>query len=125
MSLRKFFKKFTPRPFETPQKKKAIALIIELLKQGNTKTAEKHIARFVLKVCSEIEKGIMSPSEGDSYISYLEITIDDKFPKLKLRQATSDLLLEGMCLHQYGSKHPPDSDLIKRLANEILKNNKY
>jgi len=101
-----------------------MAPIINLLEQGKTETTEKHVARFVLKVCSEIEKGAMNPSEGDAYVSYLEIAIGDEFPELKLRQNTYDLLLEGMCLHQYGSKHPPDIDLIKRIANQILKNNK-
>jgi len=100
--------------------KNAIEPILELLERGDIPTAEKQIAQFVLKYSEEVKRRRMKPSDGDSFVSYLFIEINDMKPKIALRTEVHDLLLEGTCLHQYGSKHPPNFELIKKLANKII-----
>jgi len=123
MILKEFFKRLIPQKFETPEKRQAVAPMLDLLEQGQIKAAEEYMARFVLKICSEIENGILDPKQGDAYISYLYITLHDEFSSISFSQNVHDMFGEGMCLHQYGSKHPPNINLIKRLANELLENN--
>lgn len=98
--------------------------IIESFEQNETVSAEEGIAELALDVCSKVEKGLISQREADTYFTLIDLYVGDYHPKLKLGAEVRDLIFEGMILHDYGKDYGADLNVMRTLANKILRRKK-
>lgn len=122
MSLSSFSKK--SKATSGDKGNSAITPVIQLLKQNEVAKAEKEIAKIALNCCAKVENKKMVPGTVSRLFLNLMLAIEEKFPHAIIRQDTRYIIYQGVLYSEYGTKYGPDIDLIKRLANEILKNNK-
>ncbi len=101
----------------------AVEPVAELISQNMIVMAEEEIARLALRICEEIEKGSLSPQEGDNHFTLIDLYIHDNYPKLQMRNEIQELLFEGMILHDYGEEYGADLSLMRKLAGKILGQN--
>lgn len=86
--------------------------------------AEKEIAKLAIDICDLIEKKGIQLKKADDYFTVINIYVGDNLPKFKFNKDISDLIFEGMLLHDYGTKHGADLSLMRRLANKKLEEDK-
>jgi hypothetical protein len=99
---------------------KTLKPITELIRNKFLLLAEKEIALLVLNILDKIENNKISPKDGDDYFTLLYLYVSDNFPKLKFSEDITNLIFEGMILHDLGQSYGANIDLMKTLAKKII-----
>lgn len=100
--------------------KEQVRPVINLVINGNIPGAEKAIARDILRMMDDIEKGHTSPQKVDDYCLLLDIYFTDYLKEINISEGLGCLLTEGMSFHDYNTEYGPDIKYIRELAEKIL-----
>jgi len=82
---------------------------------------EAAIAVLALWALDAVESGTLPATEADSVFTLLDIELDEAKTGPDLSESTSQLVLEGMTLHDWGTPFSADLDHMRALAFGILR----
>ena len=98
--------------------------IIQAVEDGQVEIGIRMIAELALDVCDKVEKGFLSPKEGDQFFLLIDLYIDESCGEIELGENCKNLILEGNILHDYGTEFGPDLTTMRTLARRILQENR-
>lgn len=81
---------------------------------------ERAIAMLALWAADAIAAGRLAPKHADTMFVHLDVAIENPPAGPELSEDTTQLLLEAMTLHDWGTEFSADLDELRRLAFAIL-----
>lgn len=82
---------------------------------------EAAIAELALWAVRAVECGQLPAADADSVFTLLDIELDESVSGPELSDTTTQLVLEGMTLHDWGGQFSADLEHMRSLAFGILK----
>ena len=112
-----------PTGRETPGQylREAAAALLARYPSATAAETESAIAMLALWALDAIEGGQLPPAEADSVFTMLDVEIDETGAGPDLSESVTQLLLDGMALHDWGTPFSPDVHRMRALALGILK----
>ena len=78
------------------------------------------IAMLALWALDAVEAGRLAPAEADAVFTLLDVEIDETADGPEISDDASQLILEGMMLHDWGTEFSSDPQHMRGLAFAIL-----
>lgn len=99
----------------------AAAAVLARYQSAPAAESESAIAVLALWAIDAVENGHVSVAEADSVFTLLDVEIDETESGPELSDSTTQLLLEGMTLHDQGTPFGADLTRMRSLAFGILR----
>src|SRR5580765_4910190 len=99
---------------------RAADAIADQYRTSPASTTERAVAMLALWAADAIAAGRLAPKDADTTFVLLDVAIENPPAGPELSDDTSQLLLEAMTLHDWGTEFSADLDELRRLAFSIL-----
>ncbi len=94
-------------------------VVFEIEKSDPAK-ARKIIGEWTLRLSDEVEKGRISSQIADDCFTLLMLYLEENSTDIQFDEETSELIFEGMHLHDIGRPYGTTLDIIKKLAMRLI-----
>ena len=99
---------------------RAAESIIDQYRVSPAVATERAVAMLALWIADAIAAGRLAPKHADTMFVHLDVAIENPPAGPELSEDTTQLLLEAMTLHDWGTEFSADLDELRRLAFAIL-----
>lgn len=95
--------------------------VVSMIEEFEPAKARKIIGEWALNLLDEVEKGIISSQKADDCFTLLMLYLEESPSDVQFDEDTSELIFEGMHLHDMGRPYGTTLDTVKELAIRLFK----
>jgi hypothetical protein len=90
--------------------------VVSEIEKSDPAKARRIIGEWALCLSDEVEKGMITSQIADDCFTLLMLYLEENSTDIQFDEETSDLIFEGMHLHDIGRPYGTTLDIIKKLA---------
>ena len=94
--------------------------IVSKIEKSAPAKMRKIIGEWALRLSDEIEKRIISSQRADDCFTLLMLYLEENSTDIQFDEETSELIFEGMHLHDIGRPYGTTLDMINELAVRVI-----
>ena len=93
--------------------------VVSKIEKSDLAKARRIIGEWALRLSDAVEKGLMTSQKADDCFTLLMLYLEESPIDIQFDEETSELIFEGMHLHDTGRPYGTTLDIIKKLAMRL------